>query len=78
MTKSRFSLKPTLSKEPMFLQSEVKCIRFKSDKTVKPYVDFQTHEGTVIDLVDNAVDFVLAKLKYGIPENCQRVGLLKT
>jgi ATP-dependent DNA helicase RecG len=63
------------SKEPIFLQSEVKCIRFKSDKTVKPYADFQTLEGTVIDLVDNAVDFVLRNIRktiWLVPGKIQR------
>ena len=63
------------SKEPIFLQSEVKCIRFKSDKTVKPYADFQTLEGTVIDLVDNAVDFILRNIRktiWLVPGKIQR------
>jgi ATP-dependent DNA helicase RecG len=63
------------SKEPKFIQSEVKCIRFKGDKPVKPYIDFQTLEGTVIDLVDNAVDFVLRNIRktiWLVPGKIQR------
>ncbi len=34
-------------KEPKFLQSEVKCIRFSGNEPIKPYIDFQTYEGNV-------------------------------
>ena len=29
-------------KEPTFLQSEIKCIRFSGNEPIKPYIDFQT------------------------------------
>ena len=50
------------SRESTFLQSEVKCIRFSGNEPVKPYIDFQTLEGTVFDLVDGAEDFVLRNI----------------
>lgn len=53
-------------KEPRFIQSEVKCIRFKGNKPVKPYIDFQTVTGNVFDLIDRAVDFVLRNIKKAI------------
>ncbi len=62
-------------KEPMFLQSEVKCIRFSGNEPVKPYIDFQTLEGSVFDLIDNARDFVLRNIRKAIwlvPEKVQR------
>ncbi|ODS37192.1 MAG: hypothetical protein A7316_01985 [Candidatus Altiarchaeales archaeon WOR_SM1_86-2] len=46
------------SKEPKFLQSEVKCIRFSGNEPVKPYIDFQTLEGDAFALIDQAEDFV--------------------
>jgi len=42
-------------KEPMVLQSEVKCIRFSGNEAIKPYIDFQTIEGTVFDLIDKGL-----------------------
>lgn len=54
------------SRESKFLQSEVKCIRFSGNEPVKPYIDFQTLEGTVFDLVDGAEDFVLRNIKKSI------------
>ena len=41
-------------KEPVFLQSEVKCIRFSGNEPVKPYIDFQTLEGDVFTLINQA------------------------
>jgi ATP-dependent DNA helicase RecG len=54
------------SRESKFLQSEVKCIRFSGNEPVKPYIDFQTLEGTVFDLVDGAEVFVLRNIKKSI------------
>lgn len=62
-------------KEPKFLQAEVKCIRFKGNKPVKPYIDFQTIEGNIFDLVDRSLDFVLRNIKKSIwlvPGQAQR------
>ncbi|PKP60380.1 MAG: hypothetical protein CVT88_03290 [Candidatus Altiarchaeales archaeon HGW-Altiarchaeales-1] len=54
------------SKESEFLQSEVKCIRFSGNESVKPYIDFQTLEGNVFDLIDEAENFVLRNIKMAI------------
>ncbi|MFH1338488.1 MAG: RNA-binding domain-containing protein [Candidatus Omnitrophota bacterium] len=53
-------------KESKFIQSEVKCIRFDGNKPVKPYIDFQTMEGNIFDLVDKTEDFVLRNIKKAI------------
>ena len=53
-------------KEQMFLQSEIKCIRFSRNEPIKPYIDFQTIEGTVFDLIDKAEDFVLRNIRKSI------------
>jgi len=54
------------SKEPLFLQSEVKCIRFSGNEPVKPYIDFATIEGSVFELINLAEDFVLRNIKKSI------------
>ena len=54
------------SKEPKFLQSEIKGIRFSGNEPVKPYIDFQTLEGSAFDLVDRVEDFVLRNIKKSI------------
>lgn len=54
------------SKEPKFLQSEVKCIRFSGNEPIKPYIDFQTLEGDVFSLINQAEDFVLRNIRKSI------------
>lgn len=53
-------------KDSKFLQSEIKCIRFSGNEPTKPYIDFQTLEGNVFDLIDQAEDFVLRNIKKAI------------
>lgn len=53
-------------KDSKFLQSEVKCIKFSGNEPIKPYIDFQTLEGNVFDLIDKAEDFVLRNVKKAI------------
>jgi|GEM_PF-2806047 len=62
-------------KESIFLQAEVKCIRFSGNASVKPYIDFQTVNGTVFDLINKAEDFILRNIKKSvglIPGKVQR------
>jgi hypothetical protein len=51
-------------KEPQkFLpSSEVKCAHFHGTEVAKPIPSYQVYKGTVFALVDQAVDFVMAKL----------------
>jgi len=64
------------SKEPMFLQSVVKCIRFSGNEPVKPYIDFQTLEGNVFELIDKAEEFILRNIRMAawlVPGAIQRM-----
>ncbi|MBU4189865.1 MAG: putative DNA binding domain-containing protein [Candidatus Thermoplasmatota archaeon] len=42
-----------------FLQSEVRCARFKGTKPVKPFIDMKVFSGNIIDQVDKSLSFVL-------------------
>ena len=42
--------------------SEVKCLHFHGTEVRKPIPSYQIYKGTVFDLVDQAVDFVLSKI----------------
>jgi len=42
--------------------SEVKCLHFHGTEVRKPIPSYQIFKGTVFDLVDQAVDFVLSKI----------------
>jgi len=53
-------------KKPTVLQSEVKAIRFSGNKPVKPYIDFQTFEGNIFDLINQTEDFVLRNIRKSI------------
>lgn len=44
------------------LSSELKCMHFHTLEKRKPIPSYQVYKGTVFDLVDQAVDFVLSKL----------------
>lgn len=42
-----------------FLQAETRCARFKGTKPIKPFIDMKVFDGSIIDQVNAAVDFVL-------------------
>lgn len=42
--------------------SEVKCLHFHGTKVRKPIPSYQIFKGTLFELVDQAVDFVLSKI----------------
>ncbi len=44
------------------ITSEVKCLQFESTTVAKPIPDYQVFKGTVFELVDQAVFFVMSKL----------------
>jgi len=48
--------KPT---QKFFTQSELRCIRFKGTKPVKPFIDMKLFNGSIIDQVDSSLSFVL-------------------
>lgn len=52
------------AREPQRLlpTSEIKCMHFHGTKVSKPIPSYQIYKGTVFELVDLAVDFVLSKI----------------
>jgi len=48
-------------KEPQisFLQAEVRCVRFKGNEPVKPFIDMKIISGDIINQVNKSLDFVL-------------------
>ena len=55
------------SKPQRFLiSSEVKCMHFHTLEKGKPIPSYQIYKGTLFDLVDQAVDFVLSKLNRSV------------
>ena len=48
--------------QKFLLTSEVKCLHFHGTEVRKPLPSYQTYKGTVFELVDQAVDFVMSKI----------------
>lgn len=48
--------------QAFFPTSEIKCAHFHGTEIAKPIPSYQTYKGTVFQLVDQAVDFVMSKI----------------
>ena len=48
------------------ISSEIKCAHFHGMRAAKPIPSYQVYKGTVFQLVDQAVDFVLSKLSLSV------------
>jgi predicted HTH transcriptional regulator len=53
------------------LTSEVKCMHFHGTEVRKPIPSYQIYKGTVFDLVDQAVDFVMSKIARSVGTRAQ-------
>ena len=64
-------------KEPQrfFINSEVRCASFHGNIVEKPIPDYKVFKGTLFELVDKSVDFILSKLKYTIGTRAQDVQI---
>lgn len=62
-------------KEPQrfLLTSEVKCLHFHGTTVEKPIPSYQIYKGTVFELVDHSLDFVLSKISRRIGTRAQSV-----
>jgi len=48
------------------ISSEVKCAHFHGTEVAKPIPSYQVYKGTVFELVDQAVDFVMSKINLSV------------
>lgn len=62
-------------KEPQrfLVTSEVKCLHFHGTRVQKPIPSYQIYKGTVFEMVDQALDFVLSKVNRRIGTRAQSV-----
>jgi len=58
-----------------FINSEVRCASFHGTIVEKPIPSYKVFKGTVFELVDEAVDFVLSKLDYAIGTRSQQTQI---
>ena len=63
------------SPQRFFINSEVRCASFHGTIVEKPIPSYKVFKGTVFELVDQAVDFVLAKLDYSIGTRAESVQI---
>lgn len=79
------------SPQRFLISSEVKCLHFHGAEFSKPIPSYQIYKGTLFDLADQAIDFVLSKLNrhvgtrsngpavpvtYDIPEDVVAEGII--
>ena len=64
-------------KEPQrfFINSEVRCASFAGTIVEKPIPSYKVFKGTVFELVDQALEFVLNKLDYRIETRAESVSI---
>jgi len=55
------------------ISSEIKCAHFHGTMAGKPIPSYQVYKGTVFDLVDQAVDFVLSKIALSVGTRAESV-----
>ena len=55
------------------ISSEIKCAHFHGTMVAKPIPSYQVYKGTVFDLVDQAVDFVLSKIALSVGTRAESV-----
>lgn len=55
------------------ISSEIKCAHFHGIEVTKPIPFYRIYKGTVFDLVDQAVDFVLSKINLAVGTRAQSV-----
>ncbi|MCG2708350.1 MAG: DUF4062 domain-containing protein [Candidatus Omnitrophica bacterium] len=53
-----FGIKP----QRFLVTSEVKCMHFHGTQKLKPIPSYQIYKGTIFDMIDQSVDFVMSKL----------------
>ena len=52
--------------QKFLLSSEIKCVHFHGTRVAKPIPFYKVFRGTVFELVDQAVDFVLSKINLSV------------
>ncbi len=55
------------------ISSEVKCAHFHGTEVAKPIPSYQVYKGTVFELVDQAVDFVMSKIALAVGTRAKTV-----
>ena len=60
------------------ISSEIRCAHYHGTEVAKPIPSYQVYKGTVFDLVDQAVDFVLSKIYRSIGTRAESARAART
>ena len=60
------------------MSSEIRCAHYHGTEVAKPIPSYQVYKGTVFDLVDQAVDFVLSKIYRSIGTRAESARAART
>ncbi len=63
------------SPQRFFINSEIRCASFHGTVVEKPIPSYKVFKGTVFELADQAVDFVLSKLDYRIGTRAENIQI---
>ena len=66
------------SPQRSLISSEIRCARFHGTEVEKPIPSYQVYKGTVFQLVDQAVDFVLGKIDRSVGTRSEGVRAPRT
>ena len=66
------------SPQRLLISSEIRCARFHGTEVEKPIPSYQVYKGTVFQLVDQAVDFVLGKIDRAVGTRSESVRAPRT
>ena len=64
--------------QKFLISSEIKCAHFHGIEVEKPIPSHQVYKGTVFDLIDQAVDFVLSKINRSIGTRAESARAVRT
>ena len=66
------------SPQRFLISSEIRCARFHGTEVEKPIPSYQVYKGTVFQLVDQAVDFVLGRIDRSVGTRSESVRAPRT
>ena len=64
-------------KEPQkfFITSEIRCVHFYGSRVEKPISSYKVLKGSVFELIDQCVEFILQKLDYSIGTRTEHISI---
>jgi len=61
--------------QKFFITSEIRCVHFYSNRVEKPISSYKVLKGSVFELIDQSVEFILQKLDYSIGTRTEHISI---